>query len=111
MFGPTHSAPEAFRSEPFTIPSDPGATYRILAVRRCSDGTIEVESKRIGKRYLNYAERLFDPTKSAFGYIREADTKEEFLAKDRVAEVQMGELVEGSISDHICRTALKLLTD
>jgi hypothetical protein len=106
-FPPPEEFPEYGKD--FGLSSDPHAVYRVLDVRRRSDGLIEVDSVRRGPSGIDYSERLIDPVAQTFAYMRHAETHAEFVDKDRTLLGDMAEFVDGSISDLICRHVLKLV--
>ena len=57
-------------NEPFSIPSDPGATYKVLSVKKKS-GKTEISSERQGKIYLSYVKREYDCNKNLVRYLAE----------------------------------------
>ncbi|WP_343293312.1 hypothetical protein AAHN93_02515 [Vandammella animalimorsus] len=78
----------------FVIPSDPGATYKILSIKR-KGGIAEISSERQGKIYLGYTKREFDCKKNLTRYIAEGETKQDL---EKSNPDKWGPIVDGSIA-------------
>lgn len=106
-FPPPDEFPE--REAPFTVSSDPKATYRILDIRPRPDGTVEVDTWRQGPSGVSYSERLIDPTNKTFVYLRDASSMSDFEVQERKPRGAPAAFEEGSISDLIARHSLRLV--
>jgi hypothetical protein len=100
--------PPTAEGEPVSVPSDPGATYRLLRWSRLPNGNLEAVTRRDGSSGTSFARREIDCRAMTFRYLGEGDTLEQALA-DSPNPGQMGELTSQSISTYVsefvCRKA------
>lgn len=90
--------------EPVAVPSDPGATYRLLSWSKLASGNLQAITRRDGKSGTNFARREIDCDAMTFPYLGEGDTLEEAM-KDRRDPGTMGELTDRSISTYVSQFA------
>jgi hypothetical protein len=89
---------------PIAAPSDPGAQYRILAIRRMRRGHLDVLSRRDGRSGTSFARREIDCDARTFRYLGEGDTREE-AAQDGPNPGPMTEITGTSASSDVLRAA------
>jgi hypothetical protein len=98
----------ATEGEPISVPSDPGAAYRLLRWSRLPNGHLEALSRRDGPSGTSFARREIDCGAMKFRYLGEGDTLEQALA-DSPNPGDMSELTPESISTYVsefvCRKA------
>lgn len=102
---PALAMAEVIKSTGVSVPTDPGATYKIV-VQDLGYGrsALVVISQRIGSSGTSFAVREVNCDASTFRYMGEGDTLEEAMnSVDDTAT--MSPLVDGSISDYIVRAA------
>jgi hypothetical protein len=95
-------------NEGFAIaaPSDPGASFRILKIKRRGNGNLEVLSRRDGPSGTSFARREIDCQAYTYRYLGEGDTRAE-------AEVnssnpgKMAELTGTSASSDVANAACR----
>ena len=95
---------DAAGGKPVDVPSDPNARYFLLSVKPGTGGRIEAITRREGKSGISYARREIDCSGQTFRYTGEGDTLDE--AKKPAPNIgEMGDLVDGSISDVVVKFA------
>jgi hypothetical protein len=92
--------PPATQGEAVSVPSDPGATYRLLRWSPLPNGNLEAVTRRDGRSGTSFARREIDCDAMTFRYLGEGNTMDEALA-DSPNPGQMGELTSQSISTYI----------
>jgi len=100
--------PPNTEGESISVPSDPGATYRLLRWSRLPNGNLEAVTRRDGRSGTSFARREIDCDAMTFRYLGEGDTLEQASA-DSPNPGEMGELTTQSISTYVsefvCRKA------
>jgi hypothetical protein len=98
----------SFEAVSIRVPSDPGAKYQILGLKRISGSIVEVTSQREGPSGTSFARREVDCVANKFRYTGDADSMEEMSTQNLGGP--MGGLVSGSISDVISKFACRKAT-
>jgi hypothetical protein len=69
------TAPPTTEGFAISAPSDPGADYRILSIKRRPNGNLEVVSRRDGSSGTSFARREIDCESETYRYLGEGDTR------------------------------------
>lgn len=88
--------------ESISVPSDPGASYRLLKWSRLSNGNLEAISRRDGSSGTSFARREIDCDALTFRYLGEGDTLDEALV-DSPNPGEMSALTDQSISTYVSK--------
>lgn len=89
--------PPTSEGEAIPVPSDPGATYRLLKSSKMANGHVEAITRRDGSSGTSFARREINCEDMMFRYIGEGDTREE-AERDGPNPGKMADLIPGSIS-------------
>jgi hypothetical protein len=107
VVSPTKVAGET-ESVSISVPSDPGATYRLISRSRLRNGNLEAVTRRDGRSGTSFTRREIDCGAMTFRYLGEGDTLAQALA-DGPNPGEMAELTTESISTYVsefvCRKA------
>lgn len=93
--------PPTMQGEAVSVPTDPGATYRLLEWRKLPNGHREALTRRDGPSGTSFARREIDCQAMQFRYLGEGDTIEEARLDRPEPPGPMGDLTEGSISTYV----------
>lgn len=80
------------------VPSDPKATYTILA-RDTSGNERTITTKRVGSSGTSYSRRLYNCADRTVKYLGSGETLEQMEASQ--PDPRMGPIVTGSIADYV----------
>jgi hypothetical protein len=92
--------PTAVQGEVIAVPSDPGASYRLLSWSRLANGNLQAITRREGSSGVSYARREIDCDAMTFRYLGEGDTLAEAIG-DSPNPGSMAELTPESISTYV----------
>jgi hypothetical protein len=95
-------------TEGFAIsaPSDPGASYRILKIKKRGNGNLEVLSRRDGPSGTSFARREINCKAYTYRYLGEGDTRAD-AEKNGSSPSSMSELTGTSASADVANAACR----
>lgn len=86
------------------VPSDPNATYTILAQDTSGNGRT-ITTKRVGSSGTSYSRRLYNCADRTVKYLGSGETLEQM--KSSQPDPRMGPIVNGSIADYVGAAACR----